>query len=274
MKHKHERARLYKVIMQYFGINEIVVLGDDGSEDKYRTGEARVSALHLVLQKLSDLNVMVCGGTTLSIFTDTPVNDLDFYMKDPSLIGQVKAFLHEYFNHGEPFFTQNAITYKRKQVSSRRVFVAQLITRFSGLPEMIFDDFDFTITHSAYDFRERAFVVGDRFFEDVAKRKLVYAGKSHYPICALHRTIKYQKRGYTVSGITLMHIALSIVQLEIKSYADLKEQLMGVDTMLLQGLLEKHDMAAPVEYGEFLAEVFQHIDNDFDRSDEDPLVYN
>jgi hypothetical protein len=39
----------------------------------------------------------------------------------------------------------------------------------------------------------------------------------------------------------------------------LKEQLMGIDTMFLQGLLNAKDPDAPVEYGEFLEEAFKRL---------------
>lgn len=56
-----------------------------------------------------------------------------------------------------------------------------------------------------------------------------------------------------------MHIALAIVQLKISNYRELKEQLMGVDTMFLQGLLAAKSPDAPVEFGEFMDEAFKCI---------------
>jgi hypothetical protein len=149
-----------------------------------------------------------------------------------------------------------------------------LITRFSGTPAKIFDDFDFTITHGAFNFSADIFELGERFFPDLVARRLVYAGSSKYPICALYRTKKYGARGYTVSGSTLMHIALSIVQLKIHTYKQLKEQLMGIDTMFLQGLLnrfpDKYEDSLPVNYGEFVSDIFAAIDGteeDFSEDD-------
>ena len=136
----------------------------------------------------------------------------------------------------------------------------QLITRFTGEAEDIFQWFDFTVTHGAYDFEKEGFVFGDRFFMDVSKRRLVYSGASKYPICAMYRTKKYVARGYELPGSTIMHIALSIVQLQIENYQQLKEQLMGIDTVYLQKLLEAKQPDAPVDYGEFIYEAFQTID--------------
>jgi len=212
-----------------------------------------------VFAELKRLKLMVCGGTINSIFTNSTINDLDFYMKDPSLLNECKLFLKEYFPDIE-IETINAMTYKRKALRSNKRWTAQLITRFTGEANDIFNWFDFTITHGAYDFETEEFIFGDRFFSDLAKRRLVYSGASKYPICAMYRTKKYVARGYELPGATIMHITLSIVQLKIESYKDLKEQLMGIDTMYLQKLLEAKQPDAPVNYGEFIYEAFQTID--------------
>jgi hypothetical protein len=201
---------------------------------------------------------MVCGGAVNATFTNSTINDLDFYLKDSKYRDECAAWLYSMFP--EKFHTQNAITFKRKAEHSRKKYVVQLITRFSGSAHDIFDWFDFTITHCAYDFEEDKFEFGSRFFPDLAKRRLVYSGASKYPICAMYRTSKYVARGFILPGATIMHIALSIVQLKIENYKDLKEQLMGIDTIYLQGLLNAKDPNAPVNYGEFVFEAFQLID--------------
>jgi hypothetical protein len=197
-------------------------------------------------------------------------------MKDIRKLTECKAFLMKWFPENV-FVSNNALTYKRKSTKSRKVWTAQLITRFSGTPQEIFKNFDFTITTGAFDFETGEFVFGDRFFQDLSAKKLVYQGASHYPICALYRTKKYQERGYKVPGSTLMHIALSIVRLEIKNYRELKEQLSGVDTCYLQGLLDSYSEKGmdelPVDYGQFLVDAFQKFDgvehnaDDFESGD-------
>lgn len=216
--------------------------------------------LGLILAKLAEYGVMVAGGAITSLFTDKYINDLDLYMEDPKFKPQIMALLEYYFKD-EPYVSANCITYKRKSSRSRKMYNVQLITRFSGPPEVIFHNFDFTITNGAYSFRDGAFHFGSRFFTDLATRKLVYSGGSEFPICALFRTKKYQARGYTLPGSTVMHIGLSIVRLEIKTYAELKQQLLGIDTLFLQGLLAKEQYAdhLPVNYGEFLVEALDYL---------------
>jgi len=194
-------------------------------------------------------------------------------MKDPSMEKEATEFLQRYFTE-TVYHSTNAKTFKRKSKLSRKVWSAQLITRFHGTPQDILDTFDFTITQGIFDFENEEFVCGDRFFPDIAAKKLVYLGKSHFPICAMYRTKKYQERGYSLPGSTIMHIALSIVRLDIRTYKDLKQQLMGIDTMYLQNLLNssKYDDALPVDYGQFLVDAFDNFDGvDHDVSDFQPL---
>ena len=212
-----------------------------------------------VFAKLGEYELMICGGAINGIFSAKGINDLDFYMKNIEKKDAIVAWLSSIFPD-DKMTTLNAVTMKRKSGLSRKKWVVQLITRFVGNPADIFEWFDFTITHGAYDFALDTFVFGDRFFQDLSKRRLVYSGASQYPICAMYRTKKYVERGYELPGATIMHIALSIVQLKITNYRELKEQLMGIDTIYLQKLLEAKLPDAPVDYGEFVHEAFQLID--------------
>jgi hypothetical protein len=212
-----------------------------------------------IFAEMARLGLMLCGGAINSIFSGSTVNDLDFYMKNEETKAEAIEFLKHYFTLDE-IVTVNANTYRRKSPHSNKKWTVQLITRFIGEASDIFQWFDFTITHGAFDFEKNCFIFGDRFFPDLAKRRLVYSGSSKYPICAMYRTKKYSERGYELPGATIMHIALSIVQLKISNYKELKEQLMGIDTMYLQKLLEAKNPDAPVDYGEFIYEAFQVID--------------
>jgi hypothetical protein len=239
-----------------------------------------------LMDQMAELGLMVAGGTITSIFTGRHVNDLDFYIKDEKRLKEAQDwFMKNFQSNGDhaPFWSRNAVTYKRKSTKSSKVWTIQLISRFTGTAEEIMNWFDFTITQGVFDFGalhndfvfdadtqyEGTFCFGDRFFQDNAKQKLVYLGASKFPICAMHRIKKYQERGYSCPGSTIMHIALSIVQLEIKTYRDLKDQLMGIDTSYLQKLLgeDRYNDNLPVDYGMFLQEALDSI-NGFSLEDQ------
>jgi hypothetical protein len=213
-------------------------------------------------KEMADLGLMLAGGAVVCSFTEAPVKDLDFYMTSPKDRNAVLEFFGKY-GFETVFESINAITLKRPSTRSRKVWTIQLITRFHGDPYKVMSEFDFTITQGCYSFNTGEFDFGERFFGDLAARKLVYLGSSNYPICAMYRTKKYSERGYKLPGSTIMHIALSIVRLEIKTYKDLKEQLMGIDTMYLQGLLNNDPNfkdELPYDYGQFVEAAFTRID--------------
>jgi hypothetical protein len=194
---------------------------------------------------------MLSGGAVTSLFSGAQINDLDFYMLPDANIEQVKTFFQRYLPTIK-FETATAITFQRKDAYQTKSFTIQLIKRFIGTPEQIHNYFDFTITQGSYNFQNGKFHYEQSFIDDIKNRRLVYSGNSLYPICAMYRTLKYTKRGYRLSGTTIINIALSIVKLRIRTYKDLKEQLQGVDTMALQGFFKGADMESEVDISYFL----------------------
>ena len=261
-RYAREQARLEGVIDAFFGTHHGWFVN---SYDIISNGKVRYTTVRRphhsinVLKLFQELGVTICGGTILSLFTESKVNDIDLYVKEASNIPHVVAFLDMMFSNKDAYNSINAVTFKRRV--KQRVYTVQLITKFVGEPAKIFEYFDFTITNACFDFTTGEFVFGDRFFADLGKRVLIYAGKSHYPICALHRINKYMARGFRAPGATLMHIALAIVQLKITNYGQLKEQLMGIDTSYLRNLLEAKDPNIPVNYGEFIQEALDAINH-------------
>lgn len=256
---EREKYDVLQAVRRFFGF-----AGKTGTPEEWLLREEGFGKL---LIDLAGLRVILCGGTITSVFTGSKINDLDFYVEDAAAIPEVEALFFKYFPV-KTFTSQNAMTFQRE--SPGRAYNIQLITRFTGSPAQIFKSFDFTVCQGAYKFCEQRFELAERFLADNAKKRLVFCGHSHYPICALYRTLKYRKKGYTVPGSTLMHIALAIVQLDIKSYKQLKEQLMGVDTMYLQGLLQGESYLddLPVDYGKFVAEAFERINRYVYEQDE------
>jgi hypothetical protein len=257
-----EKHNLYKIISRYFDI-----------PISHAPVPMEQNQLDILLHRMADCGLLLCGGAVLSAVTGDKVNDLDFYLKKPECLLIASILLEEY-GFKMHLVTENAVTLKRKAEKSNRVYTVQIIKRFTGSPSSIFSTFDFTVTQCAFDFSSRQFSFGPRTLQDIARRKLVYLGGSRYPICAMYRTKKYGAKGYSVSGSTIMHIALSIVRLEITTYKQLKDQLMGIDTMFLQGLLAgiEYQDHLPVDYGKFLVDAFERIDGVSYADEEDEII--
>ena len=248
---KREECKLLSAITTFFGLSS-----------KGKTGEELIAlqtAQESLFKDMGRLKMYCCGGAVTSVFSNAAINDIDIYVENESDIPEATEFLKKVTGDNEPWVSDNAITYVRKG-SGRRVYRTQLIKAFTGKPAEIFWSFDFTICMGAYNFAERKFEMDNRFLADLAGRRLVYSGGSRYPICAMYRTSKYQDRGFKLPGSTVMHIALAIVKLEIKTYGVLKEQLQGIDTMFLGAYLSTKDSETPVDIGEFLYHAFKLID--------------
>jgi hypothetical protein len=263
MDTRKEKGLLVAQVRRFFGFPKNEPVGD-------------------LLKMMAHHRLMICGGAISSVLTDKKVNDLDFYVYTAGMdalearqaLQDAHEWLRKFFRDGE-VVTLNAVTFKRRGMGNK-VYNAQLITRFHGTPAEIFDWFDYTITHGCWvppghplsnDDEGGTFYFGERFLQDIAKRRLVYAGKSRYPICALHRAKKYMDRGYELPGSTIMHVALAVAQLNIRTYRDLKEQLMGIDTAFLYPLLSAQVDDALVDIPAFIEKAFTIIDTQLGLSD-------
>ena len=81
------------------------------------------------------------------------------------------------------------------------------------------------------------------FLEHLSTRVLVFNIDAKYPINSMWRVQKYTDRGYKLPAIEMIKLALCINNLNMKNYLDLKEQMIGIDTLFLvdvtDALLEK-----------------------------------
>ena len=181
---------------------------------------------------LSHSKAILAGGAITALFSGERIRDWDIYFRFSEDRDKAEvAFLRE----GRlTFSTDLARTYKWGQ--RQKVFQLIHSQELSGEPEQIFEHYDFTICMAAYDFVNKTFVFHPDFFKHLALRRLVFHHKTLFPICSLLRTIKYQKRGFAVGGIEILKIGLAIQALEINTYADLRRQLMGIDTAFLAEL--------------------------------------
>lgn len=215
------------------------------------------TAFERSLVDMGKMGLNLCGGSITSVFSNTAVKDLDFYTTDLADVPRACAFFHS-LGFGEIIRTDTAISFCRTH--GQRKYRVQLITAFHGTPDEVFKSFDFTVCCGAYSFSNEGFTLHHRFLPDIGKRKLVYLGGSRYPICAIYRTVKYQARGYALPGSTAMHLGLAAAKLEIKTYAELKAQIRGIDTMFLGNYLNSLPDEGLVDYHGFIERAFLHLD--------------
>lgn len=177
----------------------------------------------------------LCGGAITSLFSNSKINDFDFYFRNSEALELFESDIKkEGFNL--IINTDNALTYQKENTAF------QLIKKpgfFKDTTNEIFNMFDFTVCMGAYDFDSESFVLEERFLYHLARKEIIFNTNAEYPLASLCRIRKYLNRGFSVSAAELVKIALKIHSLDLKDYKTLKDQLMGIDTMIFRELMSK-----------------------------------
>jgi hypothetical protein len=104
-----------------------------------------------------DRGPWICGGAALSLYTRTPVNDIDVYFTDRHSRNEVMAKLDELKGSVISYNSDNAVTFKIHQDGPAGIptyHKVQLIKKenFATLKQ-VFDSFDFSVCKIATDGR-------------------------------------------------------------------------------------------------------------------------
>jgi hypothetical protein len=181
-----------------------------------------------VMALMSRFGGVIAGGAITSIFSSAKVNDFDLFFPTEKHLNDAIASLPP---DDKRINTDSALSVI---LGGHRV---QLVKVLTGTPAEVIDSFDFTICQAAFDLDD-GFIVGADFFQHLAQRRLVFNINAEYPICSLYRVRKFIKRGFHFSGIEAIKLGLRIQALKIETYADLRKQLMGIDTLFLRDLTD------------------------------------
>lgn len=207
------------------------------------------------LRILKENTAFIAGGAITSVFSNAKINDYDIYTRTGAGLTGVRA----YFSSLQclPIVTPNAITYKTDSGSY------QVVTKdsFIGEPDTIINNFDYTICMGAYDFSSDDFILHNKFLLDLSKRILCFNADAQYPLCSLFRLRKFSKRGFTISGSEIIKLGLAVNNIKITNYGELREQLLGIDTLFLKELTDTMLSKKEIEYdfNNFLHEIDAHI---------------
>lgn len=219
-----------------------------------------------VVKVLKDTNAILAGGAITSLFMGRKISDWDLYFRTKEDLEKCEKFFQA--KGTRVFVTERSATYS---IKGQKV-PYQLITyleALSGEPEDIFLKFDFTICMGAFDFKADGFWFGKEFWKHLAQRRLVFNIGTLYPIVSIMRAHKYARRGFLISGIDVMKMALAVDHLHISTFAELKNQLMGIDTAFLQELTDRFaaDDFAQKQYemSEFMDILDQFINEQYEK---------
>lgn len=218
-----------------------------------------------VYEILKKNNAVVAGGAVVSVFNNNEINDYDIYCKSQKDVENLLIDLKE-----KEFLLKvtsiNAYSLCSKKQNKKQLKI-QIIRNEDFCQKdvnKVFNYFDFYCCMGAYDFQKETFILNPRFLSDNLEKKIVFNPGTKFPICSLYRTLKYQKKGYKLSGLEMIKIALTINDLQIKTYGDLKKQLQGIDTLFLKPLTDKLMNRTENDYK---FENFMEFFEDFNESD-------
>lgn len=187
-----------------------------------------------IIIDLKDCNAIIAGGSIASIFSEQKIKDYDVYFRNKEDFQKMFNILSNKKDIRLVYTTDCAETFKSENIIVQLIKIEKLM----GEPEDIINKFDYSVCMGAYDFKFDSFTLNKNFLKDLAARRLIFNINSNYPLASLYRMKKYINKGYNISGGEIIKLGLSINNLRLETYSDLKEQLQGVDTLILKELTD------------------------------------
>lgn len=237
--------------------------------NKILSGEAKrgkyVKEKSVILNLISGLennlnlyNGYIAGGCITSVFSGEKVNDIDIFFRNPT---DLNGFEGRVKNKSSKTIcnTKWANSYKYINEDNKEINI-QIIKKEVGEPEDMVDRFDFTVCQAIYDFKENKMIMVNRFLRDLAKKELIFTG-SKYPLASLYRVKKYMEKGFHISGIELIKLALTVQNIDIDNEAELGEHIAGFDIMILRDLLNELEEDNDYVYENFIEKLNDYLKN-------------
>ena len=246
-----------------------------------------------IIKKMEETNAIIAGGAITSIFSESPISDYDVYFYTEKELEAFNEYLNKLVDGKEDLdildrdvmdsdfrctkqcTSSNAWTYKvfwGNKTATIQVIMKCTCSTYCDEnssqnpydPSLLLSTFDFTVCMGALDVKSKQFILYKDFLVHLCSRRLIYNTKvMTYPICSLHRMLKYLKKGFSISGVEVIKICIAITQLKLKTWQDFKEQLMGIDTQVFEpltdALIENHGESAPIDFGEILEAIDEYM---------------
>ena len=175
---------------------------------------------------LQESNAIIAGGALTSIFCNNEVNDIDAYFKSE---GDFMLFVNLVFSGGHYLicnnYTDRSILFKDKDTGQD---VQAIVYKFFPDADAIFADYDYTINMAAYDCATEELHLHEDFLKHNSQRYLQFNTGTAYPLISALRVNKYVDRGYTISKPQYLRIMMTIAQLKLESWADVRDHVAGM----------------------------------------------
>ena len=201
-------------------------------------------------------NAFIAGGCIPSMLMDEWVNDYDIYFTSKVIADAVREYYYRIRTNEllktsikEEVVTDDytKIVYKDEVKNSfRPVFITknaitltdkiQLITKFTGDPWDVIKNFDWAHLRSYYKYPKLH--LDPDVYRLITEKDLVYTG-SAYPLSSMMRMQKYTKKGWKISAVDQLKIALEMAKLDLADLEVLKEQMTGIDPTYMLNIWDK-----------------------------------
>ena len=212
---------------------------------------------------LRSCNAIIAGGSITALFTGQKIRDWDIYFRNEKDCEQAKAW----FGLNGQLANQTDTSMSYHLGKQEKPYQLIVMPDLFGDPKTIFNYYDFTVCMAAYQFNangeDNGFIFGDDFFKHIGQRRLVFNTGTMFPICSMLRVMKYIKKGFYITGMELLKIGLSIHSLKMETYADLRQQLQGIDTAFLEDLTSQMEPDEPLGAKNYIMEEFMTMLEEF-----------
>ena len=186
-----------------------------------------------LLKAVADVDGFLAGGAVRSVFTSEPIKDFDFFFPSRTAFDTCLEELR--INDKSPTFSTTDTAWTHVDDDGD---CYQFICASFGTPESVIRRFDFTCCMGAWNPKSEEFLLDPLFLKHCSQRRLIFNVATEYPICSLWRAFKFVKRGWKLPATEAIKMALRIHDLNISDRAELKRQLLGIDTLFLKELTD------------------------------------
>lgn len=191
---------------------------------------------------LKEAKAFIAGGAITSLFTNSPINDLDIYFRDRKDCARILAEVmsDSYFSESDfslhiQFYTDRSILCSHSGDNPLQ-FIA-----FRGFPcvQDIFDTFDFTVCMGAFDFETEEFVLHEEFLKHNSQKYLKFNTGTAFPLISALRINKYRDKGYYISKPEFLRCMLTCAQLDLTSWEDAISHIGGMYGYALEEMFDQ-----------------------------------
>lgn len=164
-------------------------------------------------------NGYIAGGCFKNLFLDQPIKDVDIFFIDET---DYEESVEYYEGNVEYIKTVEHDRFTTFKCNITGLYI-QLIKSFTGEPDDVVGNFDFTITKACYcknELGEYEFYCHERFFEHLVNRKLVLDDQILFPASTFNRSYRYTKYGFGLCGESKQKLVHALQGVELPTQQD------------------------------------------------------